>query len=76
MHRFIDIAEKLLPLKHWLMSSNEALLKKIYHLPIIKTLSSNLMIRKMLSVSVLLVKTIESRIINGNTHRYYGFLCI
>ncbi|QCB30132.1 hypothetical protein E5677_03490 [Psychrobacter sp. PAMC27889] len=28
LQRFIDIAEKLLPLKHWLTSSNEALLMK------------------------------------------------
>ena len=28
LQRFIDIAEKLLPLKHWLISSNEALLMK------------------------------------------------
>ena len=28
MQRFIDIAKKLLPLKHWLISSNEALLMK------------------------------------------------
>ena len=32
LQRFIDIAKKLLPVEHWLMSSNEALL--------IKTLSS------------------------------------
>ncbi|BFM03785.1 hypothetical protein Psyaliredsea_24320 [Psychrobacter alimentarius] len=28
MQRFIDIGKKLLPLKHWLMSSNEELLMK------------------------------------------------
>lgn len=57
LQRFIGIAEKLLPLKRWLISSN-------------------LMSRKMLSISVLLVRTIESRRTNGNTNHYYGFLCI
>jgi len=42
LQRFIDIAEKLLHLKHWLISSNEALLMKNishtdYQTPILST---------------------------------------